>query len=174
MKNYFEDLLWVDRENFSYKQSEKFDKKVDYFKCNYHFFDDQYNNMIEEMKEKKDCYVIIEGLNSCIDGYCVDKIIIVDNFENLEEFINEKSKYLCHIYHFNYDKAMFDFIYGDFDQKDRIYPKEVDGVFVEYDLYENRGKSFDTLEEFKNYFKKYKKNIKIYDTVEEIQEFYSK
>ena len=178
--NYLETLI-NDEANFTQEQlckfqDDKITKDMGYWST-WKKFDDMRELEDEKIRGKKECYIIYEGVqNRCYDGYHIRNVEVVDKFEDIQKYMIEKNELLCHIWYFNYDKATIRMVYGDFDEYDRVYIKEIEEKFYFYDILDDDflELSFDSIEEAKEYYNNwnYKKYVKLYDSKEELRKFY--
>lgn len=174
-KNYLDEVL--DNENISLIDRQNFENNYTMFDMGYDFdryskYD--YSDIIKAMK--KECYVIIEGVSDvCWNGYHMKDFKVLEDYKSVQEYIKNKNELLCHVWHFDFNKLIVKKIYGEYDIVDRIYPKEVDGKIISYDLYDEYWNvEFDSVEDFKEYWKNhnYKEYIKTYSSYDELLKVY--
>lgn len=131
----------------------------------------------KKIKGKKECFIVYEGVgNICHDGYHIQKVEVFGTKEEIKEYM-KKNPLLCHVWYFNYNKAIIEKIFGEFDKYDRLYiEKNEFGYYLSDVLGDNYYGDyyFDTIEEAKKDCSKksISKYIKLYDNKKALENFY--
>lgn len=129
------------------------------------------DSLMSEVKGKKECYIVLRGNFNQQDFGQVQFCKVFCSIKDVEKIMIDENEYLTHVWYFNYNKEKLKCIFGDWDEKIRVYMQlEDEKIYLHYPLGDFMEKGFDNIKEIVEFCNS--KNLELYYSREHLEKFY--